>query len=93
MLDAALWRAKKGWRLYLGFALAGLTANLAALIVKAGTKLVGAEPVTARPFALWWSQALLTYTLCGAAAGLIGALVWFHFFTGNRGQDSREAAR
>ena len=39
MLDLALWRPRHGWSLYVGFALAGLGSNLAALAVRAGAKL------------------------------------------------------
>jgi len=78
-LDLALWRAKRGWRLYLGFALAGLGSNVAALAVRAGAKLVGLGHPAARPLAEWWPQAIGTYAFCGLLAGLISALVWFRF--------------
>lgn len=79
LLDAALWRARNGWRLYLAFAVAGLTSNLAALTVRAGAKFVGFDHLAARPLAAWWSQAVGTYALCGTMAGLISAVVWFRF--------------
>ena len=91
-LDLALWRARRGWRLYLGFGLAGLGSNLAALAVRGGTKLAGLDPAMARPFAAWWLPAIGTYALCGALAGLISALVWFRFDAGSRGDVNTEPA-
>jgi hypothetical protein len=79
LLDLALWRARSGWRLYLGFAAAGLAANLAAFAVRAGSKSMGLEHLAARPLAAWWSPALVSYIVCGLAAGLVSALVWFRF--------------
>ncbi len=92
LLDVALWRAGRGWRLYVGFALAGLGANLAALAVRAGAKLVGIGHAGGRPFAAWWPQAIATYALCGVLAGLFSAWVWFQLR--DRGKDgvSSEAA-
>lgn len=91
-LDLALWRARRGWRLYLGFGLAGLGSNLAALAVRGGTKLASLDPALARPFAAWWLPAIGTYALCGALAGLISALVWFRFDAGSRGDLNTEPA-
>jgi len=92
-LDLALWRAGRGWRLYLGFALAGLGSNLAALAVRAGTKLAGLGHLGARPLAEWWPQAIGTYALCGLLAGLISAVVWFRFVSGTRRGTDSEAVR
>ncbi|MCR4414023.1 MAG: hypothetical protein NUV77_16530 [Thermoguttaceae bacterium] len=77
LLDAALWRAPRGWRLYAGFALAGLGANLAALGVRAGAKAIGLDHLAARPLAEWWLQAAVSYALCGLLAGLLSAAVCF----------------
>ncbi len=79
LLDVALWRARRGWRLYLGFALAGLGANLAALAVRAGAKAAGLDHVAARPLAEWWLQAAASYAVCGLLAGLVSAAVCFQF--------------
>lgn len=87
-LDLALWRAGRGWRLYLGFALAGLASNLAAFAVRAGAKSLGLDHFGTRPLALWWSPAAATYALCGLAAGLLSALVWFRF--SGRGESATE---
>jgi len=79
LMDLALWRARRGWRVVLGFALAGLMANLIALAVRAAPKLAGLEHAGKRPFALWWPQAVGTYALCGLLAGAVSAFVWFQF--------------
>jgi hypothetical protein len=88
LLDFALWRARQGWRLYLGFALAGVASNLAALAVRGGAKLGGLDSVTGRPIAEWLPVALGTYTLCGALAGLMSTFVWFQFSARRPGSDS-----
>jgi hypothetical protein len=79
LLDFALWRARRGWRLYLGFAAAGLVSNLGALIARGATKFVGVNRGGGRPFAEWWMQASVTYVLCGLIAGLVSAAIWFRF--------------
>jgi hypothetical protein len=84
LLDAALWRARRGWRLHLGFAMAGLTANMAALAVRAGAKLIGVDHAVARPLAVWLPEAVVTYAICGIMAGLISAVVWFEFSSKGR---------
>ena len=33
----------------------------------------------ARPFAMWWSPALGTYSVCGVLAGLFAAALWFRW--------------
>jgi hypothetical protein len=78
LLDLALRSARPGWRLYLGFGLAGLTSNLVALAVRAGTKVLGWERAGSRQFQEWWPQAIGTYAASGLVAGLVCALLWFH---------------
>jgi len=78
MMDLALTKVRSGWRLYLGLVLAGIATNLMALGSRSASKLLGLDPGT-RPFGGWWSQAIVTYSLCGALAGLIGAICFFHF--------------
>lgn len=78
LLDLTLARAKQGWRLYAAFALAGLASNLAAFVVRGGTKILGLSPGT-RPIDEWWRQAIVTYSVCGLLAGLVSAAVWFRF--------------
>jgi hypothetical protein len=79
IMDLALARARTGWRLYLGLVLAGVSANLVALGSRAGSKLLGLDFAGMRPFDSWWLRAMVTYTLCGAIAGLIGALCFFRW--------------
>jgi hypothetical protein len=79
LLDLALLGARRGWRLYLGFVLAGLASNLTALVVRGGLKALALGPIGGRPADEWWRQAALTYPLCGVLAGLLSALVWFQF--------------
>ena len=78
MMDLALTKVRSGWRLYMGFVLAGIGTNLMALASRSAGKLLGIDLGT-RPFGGWWSQAIVTYTLSGAVAGMIAALCFFHF--------------
>ncbi|MGE5362243.1 MAG: hypothetical protein ACM3NQ_24765 [Bacteroidales bacterium] len=88
MMDVALAGARRGWRLYLALVLAGIGANFCALVSRTGGKLFGFDLPGARPFGSWWAQALLTYTLSGAVAGLLGALCWFQFRAGRNRADT-----
>lgn len=90
LLDLALWRAKNGWRLYLGFALAGLGANLVALSIRAGTKLIGLDSVRGRPLVEWWTTAVPSYVICGIVAGLVSAAVLFQLTARRRATDDPE---
>jgi hypothetical protein len=76
MMDLALRKVQSGWRIYAALILAGLLTNLLALGSRASTKLLGLDP--GRPFDIWWLQAIVTYSLSGVVAGLLGALCWFH---------------
>jgi hypothetical protein len=78
MMDVALRHARTGRSVYAALMLAGVLTNVLALASRAGAKLVGLD-AAGRPFDSWWLQASATYTLSGAAAGLLGALCWFHF--------------
>ena len=91
LLDLALWHAQRGWRLYLGFALAGLGSNLVAFGVRGGSKLTGLDHAAARPLAEWWPVAIGSYALCGVIAGLISALVWFQLSADRRKAVDAEA--
>jgi hypothetical protein len=76
MMDVVLRRVQQGWRVYAALVVAGLATNLLALGSRASTKLLGLDP--GRPFDSWWLQAIVTYSLSGIVAGLLGALCWFH---------------
>lgn len=76
MMDVALRHADRGRRVYLALLLSGVATNTLALASRAGAKILGLDP--GRPFDIWWLQALVTYPLSGAVAGLLGALCWFH---------------
>ncbi len=78
VMDLALTRARDGWRLYLGFVAAGIGTNLLALGSRGMSKLLGLDLAGMRPFGGWWAQAIVTYSLSGAVAGLIAALCFFH---------------
>jgi hypothetical protein len=79
MMDVALRHAGGGWRVYAALGASGVATNLLALGSRAAAKLLGLDLAGARPFDSWWLQAIVTYTLSGAVAGLLGALCWFHF--------------
>ena len=78
IMDLALAKVRAGWSLYFGLIVAGIGTNLLAFGSRAMSKLVGLDLASMRPFGLWWTQAVVTYILCGAAAGLIGAFCFFH---------------
>ena len=88
LLDLALLYARAGWQLYLGFMLAGVGSNLVALVVRGAKKLWMADQLGGRRFAEWLPQAVGTYFLCGAIAGLVSAGFWFH-----HNQTKRSAAK
>lgn len=90
LLDLALWRPKRGVRLYFCFALAGLAANLGALTIRGGVKLFGFDHATGRTLAMWFPQAVVTYALCGLLAGLLSAVVWFRFASRHPAADGPE---
>lgn len=77
LLDAALWRARAGWQLWLGFAAAGLGANVIAFLVRGGAKAGGGHGAATLP--AWLQVAPLTYAACGLAAGLLSGMVWFAY--------------
>lgn len=76
VLDVILARASTSWRVWIGFAFGGLAANLVALAVQGSLKWSSG---TAGFAALdgWIQRAAISYPLCGLAAGLISAIVWF----------------
>lgn len=86
MLDLSLSRAPAGWRLYFGCSLAGLAANVGALFVKGGSKLLAPIHAGSRPFASWATQAGFSYVICGVLAGLLSAAIWFQFTRSQRSE-------
>lgn len=77
LMDLALAGAGSGWRLYVGLVAAGVAGNLAAFLQRGASKVLLLDGAGTRPFATWWPQASVTYTVCGAAAGLLAAMLWF----------------
>lgn len=92
MLDAALWRAKSGWPVYLSFAAAGCLANMGAFAVRGAGKLAGWESLVKRPLAEWVSVACWSYLFCGLIAGLLSAAIWFRLRAGRGEGRPREPA-
>jgi hypothetical protein len=76
-LDWCLRRVRTGWQAYLGFAAAGLLANLGAFAARTAAKLAGLDRLGAQPLSTWLPQAALSYALCGGLAGVVSALIWF----------------
>ncbi len=77
-IDVALRGAKPdSASLYLRFAVAGLLANLCAFVVRWGTALLQADhwqSLNFRQMGLW---ALVSFAICGLAAGLLSGVVCF----------------
>lgn len=88
VMDFAVHKVRSGWRLYAGLVLAGICTNLLALASRALSKLTGLDLGSMRPFDAWWGQAMVTYTLSGALAGLICALCFFHLRQERPGADA-----
>lgn len=78
-LDAALLGARPGKSVYLRLTMAGLAANLAAFLIKFAEKSFFVGGLEGGPLAVWWPKAIVTYSVCGLAAGLLSAMVWFRF--------------
>lgn len=73
---AVVWAGGGAW-LYVALVGAGLASNLLAMLQRGGGKLLGFDGPGTRLFAEWWPQAVVSYTLSGAVAGLIGATLLF----------------
>jgi hypothetical protein len=78
VLDVAMLGQSKGWRLYARFVIAGAAANLLAFVLKMAGVTLAIEAVRGGgQFQGFGSMAVVSYFLCGALAGLLGAVVWF----------------
>jgi hypothetical protein len=73
IFDAALWKVRRGWRLYVAFAASGLVVNFFAFSVRAVTKTFGLGGIAAQPLVLWLPRAIPSYIICGIVAGLMAA--------------------
>lgn len=76
ILDVALRKARPGWDVYVRCALAGLSINALAYLVRFGGKASGVA-ISTRPLEQWWSGAAVSHLACGIIAGLISAGVAF----------------
>lgn len=77
LLDFVAWRVRAGWQLYVGLAGVGLVANLAAFGMKALSKTALLGWAGGHNWHAWWPRAVVSYPLCGIAAGLICAMILF----------------
>lgn len=75
-IDLALVGADTSRRLYSRFALAGVLANVAALVVKI-VAISSGLLVQKQPLAAYLVRAVPSYLICGAIAGLIGGAICF----------------
>jgi hypothetical protein len=91
LLDVALWRAKRGWRIYLAFATAGILSNLVALTARGSVKMAGLDHIFGLPFAIWWIRAVPSYMICGLLAGLLSACIWFRLSGAREGSADPES--
>lgn len=87
ILDFAARSARSGRAVYVALVAGGFVANAVAFAIRLGAKVVLHDGGS--PLAVWWPRASVTYSLCGIAAGLVSAVLWFRF--GSRGAD--DAAR
>jgi hypothetical protein len=79
MMDVALLGAGAGWPLYARLVGAGVASNMVAFMQRGASKLLAFDQPGTRLFDGWASEAMITYTLSGMVAGLLGALCWFQF--------------
>lgn len=77
LLDFVAWRVRSGWQLYVGLMGVGLAANLVAFGVKALSKTALFGWAGGHNWHAWWPRAVVSYPLCGIAAGLICAMILF----------------
>ena len=92
VLDLALLGARPGRSLHLRLALAGAAANLVAMLIRGGVKVIAGGQLDGLPLAVWFPKAIITYPVCGAVAGLISAAVWFRFAADRSDRDHEAPA-
>ena len=92
LIDVALRGAQSGRGIYARLMLAGLSANMAAFLIRAGAKILLGPGHSGKPLALWWQYAIVTYAVCGLLAGAISAAVWFRFAARNKANPTGGAA-
>ena len=84
ILDFALVGQSKGWRLYGRFVVAGVVANLSSFALKMAGVQLGMEALggSGQFLRLGW-LAVVSYILCGALAGFLGAAACFRVRVGD----------
>jgi hypothetical protein len=78
-------RSVPGWRLYLRFAVAGVLANALAFFLRGGISLLGIDGQRPHMLARFDLGVFASFAACGAIAGLLSALVCFHFSARRQG--------
>ena len=84
ILDLAARRARTGRSVYVALIAGGAVSNVLAFAVRLVAKVL-TPGGGGGPLATWWPRASGTYLLCGVAAGLVSAVLWFRF--GARGAE------
>jgi len=84
VLDTVVAWTRSGWPLYVGLACAGLAVNLAAFGVRAASRLMGLGGIGGGGgggggWQAWFPRAVVTYPLCGLAAGILCAVILLRF--------------
>jgi hypothetical protein len=93
LLDLACRWSRRGWQIYLSFAAAALVSNMLAFAVRGAAKAAtgggggGGGLGGGRALAEWQPQAVVTYAVCGVAAGLISAAICFRCTAGSPRDD------
>ena len=78
IMDLAVLDKSNGWRLYIRLVAAGALANLLAYALRmAGFQLSIETGGGGQLDQFTWPTLLVSYLLCGALAGFIGAVAWF----------------
>ena len=81
VLEGMLRLIRRGKTMLIPFALAGLTCNVLAFLVRGTFKFFAVEHPGARLLKQWLSVAIFSYALCGLIAGLLAAALFFRVGT------------